>query len=103
VRRSPNFLLMVFAVLLAICLVAVVFGQVHYATAEKAYEAHLQRVVFSPHADIKHELEHYAQAADKWLRIRTAASALATMAILGIVVQIMRRRNERITSHAEVS
>lgn len=101
VRRSPNFLLAVFGILLVVCLVAVMYGHVRYSAAEKIYESHLQHVVLSPHADISRQLEGYAQATDKWFRVRTAASALAAMASVGIVIQIVRRREQRLTGHVE--
>jgi uncharacterized protein (UPF0333 family) len=97
-RRSPEFLLLVFGILLAVSLAAVIYGHVRYTSAENIYESHLQHVVISPHNNIRTELANYSQAADKWLRIRTAASVLAVGAILGVLWQVARRRNERLAA-----
>jgi ABC-type Fe3+-siderophore transport system permease subunit len=94
-KRSPEFLLCAFGILLVICLGAVAYGHAQYTAAEKVYEGHLKHVVIKPHADSKGELNTYALAADKWLRVRTAASAIATVAIVGVLWQVVRRRHTR--------
>jgi len=102
-QRSPEFLLLVLGILLAVSLAAVFYGHMRYTSAESVYESHLQHVVISPHSNIRVELARYAQSADKWLRIRTAASALAVGAIFGVLWQIVRRRNERLATESASS
>jgi len=76
----------------------VLIGHIKYTTAEKDYVNHLNHVVIRPRVNVKAELEGYAQTADKWLRIRTAASILAAGAVIGVCWQVVRRRNERVRS-----
>jgi hypothetical protein len=102
-RRSPEFLLVVLGILLAVSLAAVMYGHIRYSAAETVYENHLQHVVISPHSNIRAELAGYAQSADKWLRIRTAASVLAFGAVVGVLWQVVRRRNERLAAETTSS
>jgi uncharacterized membrane protein YjgN (DUF898 family) len=102
-RRSPEFLLVVLGILLTVSLAAVVYGHIRYTAAETVYENHLRHVVISPHSNLRVELAGYAQSADKWLRIRTAASVLAVGAIAGVLWQVVRRRNERLAAEAASS
>lgn len=100
-RRTPNFFLAVFGTLLVICLMGVAYGHVRYSDAEHVYQAHLQHVVIGPHTDIKRQLENDSQTVDKWFHVRTAASALAVMAIIGILVQVFRHRELRLAGTTE--
>jgi hypothetical protein len=86
---------------LLICLSGLLYVHHHYTLAQTAYESHSVRIVLTPDGHALKELNQLAATADRWWRWQLLLSVLTLGALAGVVVLVLRRRNERLAVEAD--
>lgn len=77
------------------CLAGLLYVHHHYTLAQTEYEAHSVRIVLTPDGHALKALNQLAATADRWWRWQLLCSVLTLGALVGVVLLVLRRRNER--------
>ncbi len=85
---------------LLVCLGGLLYVHHHYTVAQSVYDAHASQLVIIPHGHAVAQLKAYAAETDRWLRWQLLLTFVTAAALLGVVLLVLRRRNERLALEA---
>ncbi len=94
--RSADFWLTVSLMFAALCLLGVGVAHLGYTRAQAAYQSHLRTVVFKPGTDTAGTYAGYVATVNRRLYLQTVVGGVAALAVVNVLVQVVRRRNERL-------